>query len=219
MMKCTELAKMGNKSVVEIRDTETDQVKKYVVCADFNNAKKYGNKWSYGEYFNVEPTLGLKQEQMLKAAMFDLYGIEDPNDNMPTYDRLIELIREILAIVPIEDISETLKNSLNMTEEEAEFFGVKDKLFKRKYKIVDVTFRREQEITVKVVMPEDEDDYNAENYVENQDYLDDCADIESDDWYCDGYELYQGDMDEDEADDFIGRHEVWNGDDFPDYIN
>ena len=106
-----------------------------------------------------------------------------------------------------------------MTEEEAEFFGVKDKLFKRKYKIVDVTFRREQEITVKVVMPEDEDDYNAENYVENQDYLDDCADIESDDWYCDGYELYQGDMDEDEADDFIGRHEVWNGDDFPDYIN
>ena len=30
---------------------------------------------------------------------------------------------------------------------------------------------------------------------------------------------YDIDMDEDEADDFIGRHEVWNGDDFPDYIN
>ena len=42
MMKCTELAKKGNRSLVEIMNADTERIEKYVVCSNFDNAKAYG---------------------------------------------------------------------------------------------------------------------------------------------------------------------------------
>lgn len=214
MMKCTELLKNTNKSLVEIRNTETDKIEKYVVCSDFDNAKAYGNKWNAGEYYNVNESLGLYQQDMLRAAVFDLYGIKEPN--VP-YARVMEFAKAFFNNMDIDDdMKDILKDSYNITKTEAEEFGIKDKLFPRKYKIVEVNFTRTQEVTINVIMPDDEPTENVEDYIDCYDYLEDCNSLESYDWECDDWSVVQDDMDEDDVNHFIRYDDnVWNGDEFP----
>ena len=214
MMKCTELLKNTNKSLVEIRNTETDKIEKYVVCSDFDNAKAYGNKWNAGEYYNVNESLGLYQQDMLRAAVFDLYDIKEPN--VP-YARVMEFAKVFFNNMDIDDdMKDILKDNYNITKTEAEEFGIKDKLFPRKYKIVKVNFTRTQEVTVNVIMPDDEPTENVEDYIDCYDYLEDCNSLESYDWECDDWSVVQDDMDENDVNHFIRcDNNVWNGDEFP----
>ena len=217
MMKCTELLKNTNKSLVEIRNMETDKIANYVVCTNFDNSKAYGNKWDSGEYYTINDALGLYQQDMLRAAVFDLYGIKEPK--IP-YDRVMEFARAFFNNMDIDDEqADYLKDEYNITEKEAEEFGIKDKLFPRKYKIVTATFTRSQEVTINVIMPNDEPDDNVDNYVDSYDYLEDCPSLESYDWDFENYNVEQTDMDKDEVEQFIRYNDdVWNADDFPEGI-
>ena len=213
MMRCTELVKNANKSVVEIRNMETDKIVKYVVCSNFDNSKAYGNKWDSGEYYSINDAVGLHQQDMLRAAIFDLYGIKEPK--IP-YDRAMEFARAFFNNMDIDDEqAETLKDIYHITEIEAEEFGIKDKLFARKYKVVEVYFKRTQYATVKVIMPEDVENYEAEDYVENQCYLEEN---ESDDWECEDYNVLLNDLSEGDIKRDYDLDEIWNGCDFPDNI-
>lgn len=215
MMRCTELAKNGDRSVVEIRNMETDKVTQYVVCHNFDNSKTYGNKWDWGNYYNVDEGFGLYQPNMLRAAIFDLYDIKE---SAVSYKRAMEFARAFFNNMDIDsEQADTLKSIYEITEDEAEEFGIKDKLFPRKYKIVDVTFTRQQQITVKVVMPDDEESYNAEEYVENRCYLDDY-DAESEDWECEDCNDCRTGLTEEEVNSYVDLDEIWNGCDFPDSI-
>ena len=217
MMKCTELVKNANKSVVEIRNMETDKIANYVVCTNFDNSKAYGNKWDSGEYYTINDALGLYQQDMLRAAIFDLYGIKEPKIS---YDRAMEFARAFFNNMDIdEEQAETLKDIYHITETEAEEFGIKDKLFARKYKIVSATLTRTQEVTINVIMPNDVPDDEVDNYIDSYDYLEDCPRLDSYDWDFDNYSVEQTDMDEDEVNSFIRYNDdVWNADDFPDRI-
>ena len=215
MMKCTELVKDANRSVVEIRNMETDKIVKYVVCSNFDNSKAYGNKWDSGEYYNVNDAVGLYQQNMLRAAIFDLYDIKEPKIS---YDRVMEFARAFFNNMDIDDEqAEILKDEYHITETEAEEFGIKDKLFARKYKVVEATFVRTQRVTIKTIMPEEEDEDCVDNYIENQDYLDDYAD-DCDDWELDDYSVVESDMSENEVENRYDFNDLWNSCDFPDGI-
>ena len=217
MMKCTELAKNGNKSVVEIRNMETGKIARYVVCSDFDNSKAYGSKWHAGVFYEVEECLGLYQQDALKSAIFDLYDIKEPKIS---YDRVMEFAKAFFNNMDIdEEQAETLKDIYHITETEAEEFGIKDKLFARKYKIVEATFVRTQRVTVKTIMPEEEDENCVDNYVENQEYLDDYIDdCDCDDWELDDYSVDEDGLSEDEIKSRYDFDELWNSCDFPDGI-
>lgn len=216
MMKCTELVKDANRSVVEIRNMETDKIVKYVVCSDFDNSKAYGSKWNTGEYYNVEEPLGLYQQDMLRAAIFDLYGIKEPK---VSYDRLIELAKAFLSNMDVDDddVAELLRDKYHITETEAEEFGIKDKLFARKYKVVEATFVRTQRVTVKTIMPEEGDEGYVDDYIENQEYLDDYID-DCDDWELDDYSVVESELSENEVENRHDFNDLWNSCDFPDGI-
>ena len=215
-MKCTELAKNGNKSVVEIRNMETDKIANYVVCTNFDNSKAYGNKWDSGEYYCINDALGLYQQDMLRAAIFDLYGIKEPK--VP-YDRVMEFARAFFNNMDIdEEQAETLKDIYHITETEAEEFGIKEKIFPRKYKVVEATFVRTQRVTVKTIMPEEEYEGNVDEYVENQSYLEDSYTDDCDDWELDDYSVDEDGLSEDEIKSRYDFDELWNSCDFPDGI-
>lgn len=218
MNKCTELAKLGNRSVVEVRRTDTDKVVQYVVCSNFNNSKMWGSKWDWGHYFDVwENDVA---EIQLRNAMMYLYGMDESEIS---FDRAKELAKtffnELHDIYDSEgdNSNERLREYLmhnNITEDEAEFFGVKDLMFQKKYKVVDVTFERIQRVIVKVVMPDDEDECNAEDYVENRDYLDDTPYVENNDWECDYYSIDRNDLSAEDYERMYDRDDIWNDCDF-----
>ena len=217
MKKCTELARFNGRSVVEVRRIDTDAVVQYVVCSNFNNSKAFGSKWDWGHYFNIYG--GDTTEIQLRNAMMYLYGMDESEIS---FDRAKELskkfldyIRDINADIE-EEYMKDFKEDYKITEDEAEFFGIKDVLFPKKYKIVDVTLVRQQTVTVKVVMPQDVDDSDATYYVENRNDLDDCYDIENEDWEVDDYQIEREDLTKDDCHDMYDSDEIWNDDDFED---
>ena len=218
MKKCTELAKLGNRSVVEVRRTDTDAIVQYVVCSNFNNSKAFGSKWDWGHYYDVWGND--VAEIQLRNAMMDLYGMDE---SQISFDRAKELAKlffdELHDIYDSDGVNsdERLREYLihnNITEDESEFFGVKDIMFQKKYKVVDVTFERKQRVTVKVVMPDDEDECNAEDYVENPNYLEDDPSIENDDWEYDYCSIDRNDLSAEDYERIYDRDEIWNDCDF-----
>lgn len=212
MMKCTELAKLGERSVVEIRDMDTDNVIKYVVCTNFDNGKAYGSKWDWEHYFEIYGNE--TKELQLRNAMLYLYGI---NESAISFDRAVELskafLKEIRSEADEEDVKEFLAAN-NLTEDEAELFGVKDMLFPKKYKVVEVTFEQTRHVTVKVVMPDDEDTYSAEYYVDNKYDLSDSDDIEEDDWEVENCSVDSSDLTKEDYHDMYCSDEIWNDENF-----
>ena len=210
MMKCTELANFKDRYVVEIRDTESNQVKKYVVCHNFDNSKAYGNKWDTGTYFDI--AYEFTQEEQLKAAMMFLYGIEE---HKISYERMEEFARDFLGQLDLDDdLSEYLREDMNMTEAEAEYFGIKDQVFPKKFKIVKCTMVRRQEVKIKVVIPNDEDEYDAENYIENESYLEDDYNLEASDWEVESCYVDSEDLSEDDIKNNYDSDDIWNYEDF-----
>ena len=216
MMKCTELAKKGNRSLVEIINTDTERIEKYVVCSNFNNAKAYGNKWDWGTYFDINS--GDNPEEKLEKAIRNLYDMDDKRE-IP-YNRMTELAKGFLnEIIDNDGDGDYLKDmleSFKITEDEAEFFNVKDIVFPKLFKIVNVTLKREQYVTVKVVMPEDEDVWSADDYIENKDYLDDDPDIESEEWEFGDYGIEVDEISKDEFKSRYNNDTVWNAVDIDD---
>lgn len=210
--KCTELIKKDNRSVVEVKDMDTGKVLSYVVCYDFDNSKAYGNKWSESKTFAVQSYS--KPEEILEKAIRELYGI---NETPISFERLVELTKAVIAeledyVADDEDFVDIF-NNIKITEDEADVLNIKDKVFPRLFKIVNVTFKREQYVTVKVVMPDDEDVWSAEEYVENRDYLEDDPDIESEDWEFDDYGIEEEKISKEYFKSRYDNDTVWNADD------
>ena len=213
MMKCTELLKKDNKSLVEVRDMDTNSIQKYVVCVDFDNSKAYGNKWSTSKTFMIYDQ---NTEYMLEKAVKYLYGIDETSISFERLEKFAKgFLKELQENEDDDDIADMLK-SFDITEDEAEFFDVKDIAFPKLYKIVNVTFRRTQYATVAVVMPDDEDVWSADEYVENKEYLDDLPDMDADDWEYDDYGIEREGMTKEEFNARYSNDEVWNADDIDD---
>ena len=214
MMKCTELLKKDNKSLVEVRDMDTNSIQKYVVCVDFDNSKAYGNKWSTSKTFMIYDQ---NTEYMLEKAVKYLYGIDETSISFERLETFAKgFLKELIENENDGDYITDMLKSFDITEDEAEFFDVKDIVFPKLYKIVNVTFRRTQYATVAVVMPDDEDVWSADEYVENKEYLDDLPDMDADDWEYDDYGIEREGMTKEEFNARYSNDEVWNADDIDD---
>ena len=217
MMKCTELAKKGNRSLVEIVNTDTERIEKYVVCSNFDNAKAYGNKWDWGTYFDINS--GDNPEEKLEKAIRNLYDMDEGNKKI-SYDRMSELAKMFLIQLReyIDDDDEFRDVLINegITETDADFFDIRDMVFPPLYKVINATFKREQFVTIQVVMPNDVNEWNADEYVENTEYLEDSADLESEEWELDDYGVEEEDLTKEEFNSRYSSDTVWNADDIDD---
>ena len=86
-------------------------------------------------------------------------------------------------------------------------------VFPKLYKVVNITFRRTQYATVAVVMPDYEDVWSADEYVENKEYLEDGIDVDSEDWEYDDYGIEEGEMTKEYFKKHYDNFTVWNADD------
>lgn len=203
MKKCKVLATYQGRSLVEISNFETKEILKYVVCSHFNNAKRFGEKWDWGHYFERWNYDSL--EKCLRAAMLYLYDIEQ-SDIIP-YARMSELatlFKDGLLADDEESALEYFDNTCEMTEEEKKYFGIETD---KKLKIVEVKLERTQTSKIKVVMPIDEPDYRAFDYAEDIDLY-----LEADDNGCWEYieseqvdEVSKSELKEEYTDE-----EIWN---------
>ena len=214
MMKCTELAKKGNRSLVEIMNADTERIEKYVVCSNFDNAKAYGSKWDWGTYFDVNN--GDDPEEKLERAIRYFYDMQEDKREI-SYDRMTDLAKAFLTqLREYVDDNEELRDVLigeGMTESEADFFGIRDIVFPKLFKVINATLKREQYVTIQVVIPNDESEWSADDYIENKDYLEDAADIESEEWELDDYGVEEDDITKDEFKSKYDADTVWNADD------
>jgi len=217
MMKCTELAKKGNRSLVEIVNTDTERIEKYVVCSNFDNAKAYGNKWDWGTYFDVNS--GDNPEEKLEKAIRNLYDMDEGNKKI-SYDRMSELAKifliQLREYVDDDDEFRDLLINAGITETDADFFNISDVVFPPLYKVINATFKREQFVTIQVVIPNDVNEWNADEYVENTEYFEDSADLESEEWELDDYGVEEEDLTKEEFNSRYSSDTVWNADDIDD---
>ena len=191
-----EIIKHNSKSLVEIK---TDgEIKKYVVCTNYDPSKEYGNQWDAGYYFDVWGNT--TAENMLKAAVMYLYGIK-PEPSI-SYERMTEIAKKavgnLMRRLNKEDIIPILREHMGITEAEAEKFDIKDELYPQRYKVVEVTLTRRQTAHISVVMPDDEDTDNVEDYIE--DYSEICSQ-EDEDWEVDDTDIYDSNLTQEEVED------------------
>lgn len=164
MKQCKVLATYQGRSLVEISNYETKEILKYVVCSHFNNAKRFGEKWDWGHYFERWSFDSL--EKCLKAAMMYLYNI-DTQSEVISYSRLTELATLFKDGLLADDEEQAMiyfDETCEMTEEEKEYFGIKTD---KKLKIIEIELERTQTAKIKVAIPIDESDYSAIDYAEN----------------------------------------------------
>jgi len=172
-MVTKEILKYGDRSVVEVRD-DLGQIKKYVTCTNYDATKEYGNQWIWGHYYDVWENG--KEEEMLKGAIMELYEVktEEKNQTIPPI-RMQEIAEKVIAYIKnnldTDDVKDYLEDA-ELTEEEAEYFGVKKILYPQNYKIVRVKLIRKQETEIRIAVPEDDEYYDAEDYIPEMNYLD-----------------------------------------------
>lgn len=172
-MVTKEIIKYGDRSVVEVRD-DLGQIKKYVTCTNYDATKEYGNQWIWGHYYDVWENG--KEEEMLKGAIMELYEVktEEKNQTIPPI-RMQEIAEKVISYIKsnldTDDVKDYLEDA-ELTEEEAEYFGVKKILYPKNYRIVRVKLVRKQETEVRIAIPEDDECYDAEDYIPEMNYLD-----------------------------------------------
>lgn len=85
----------------------------------------------------------------------------------------------------------------------------------KKYKIVKATVKKTIYKDVYVAMPEDENDYNVNEYLDNLDNLDNDYPDDEEEWEIDDYEVDEEGLTESEVNN-RSQDEIWNYDDFAD---
>lgn len=199
-----ELLRYKCRSLVEILD-ENGNTTKFVVCSCFNEKKPMGEKWQWGHYFEL---WNGTREEMMKAATMYLYDIESKTIPYSRLEELATKFKDGLLEDDKDEAMEYFKGKCEMTPKELEFFGLKED----KFKLVEVTMTRQLKTKIKVIMPEDEDDYNVDDYIDNTNYL------EGDDFYNDDWEVEYVEVDKyglsTEDCSRYSNEEVWNVDDY-----
>ena len=205
--KCVELLKYNGKSLVEVRFVQTNELKEYVVCSDFNNAKAYGNKWSNGTYFTP---YGGDEEEQLKAATMYLYNIKEPS--IP-YERMSEIATRLKDELMAGDKASTvdfMKNEIELSREEARYFELEDELYPPEYDVYEVEMKREQKCTIKVVVPKGKDPYYLDDYIDSY-YMEADWDGEGE-WEVDDYDEYEMGISKEYFKDNYNEETCWNAD-------
>ena len=175
-----EVLKNGIKSLVEViryneelegyLRKESEETVKFVVCKDYDGSKAYGSQWdnwSAESWSTTYRTVDAARE----SAVRYLYGIVEP---IVSNERLTEITKMLIDKAyenyDEEFVNGYLKEDFNINEGEADFLGIKERLFPKRYKIVEYAVRRECTFIFKgkVAIPQDADDDDI------LDYIDDC---------------------------------------------
>lgn len=85
----------------------------------------------------------------------------------------------------------------------------------KKYKIVKTTLKKTIYKEIYVAMPDDENEYNVDNYCGDLSNLDNDYPDDEEDWEIDDYEVDEDDLTEAEVNS-RGQGEIWNYNDFAD---
>lgn len=215
MDKTREIIRYGQRSVVEIENE--GKVIKYVTVTNYDGSKEIGSRWDWGHYYDI--CGDVTQEEALKKAILDLYNIENPLNNLfkekDAHDRTkIIASNAIAALVEnlAEDDKKAILERLELTEDEAELYDVKEILYPTLYNVIEVKLIREQRATVKIVVPSDKDVdvYNADDYI---DYIDNVEPDEDGDWEVDDIDTEEKNVSREKIEENYSGEDIWNYDD------
>lgn len=216
MDKTREIVRYGQRSVVEIENE--GRVIKYAAVTNYDESKEIGSRWDWGHYYDIYGDV--TQEEALKKAILDLYNIEeDLKDNLlkekVAHDRTKTIASNAIAAL-VENLAEDDKKSvleyLKLTKDEAELYDVKEILYPTLYNVIEVKLIRQQEATVKIVVPSDRDVsvYDADDYI---DYIDNIEPDENGDWEVDDLDVEEENISEEKFRENYNEEMVWNFDD------
>jgi len=212
MDKTREIVKYGQRSVVEIENE--GRVIKYAAVTNYDETKEIGSRWDWGHYYDIYGDV--TQEEALKKAILNLYNIENPLSNLlkekDAHDRTkIIASNAIAALVEnlAEDDKKAILEQLELTKDEAELYDVKEILYPTSYNVIEVKLVRQQEATVKIVVPSDRDVnvYNADDYI---DYIDNIEPDENGDWEVDDLDVEEENISEEKFRENYNEEMVWN---------
>ena len=213
MVETRELLKYKDRSLVEIKIDGV--IKKYVVCRNYDPTKEYGNQWDSGSYFDVWGNT--TAENMCRTATLFLYDIKESNPPIP-YERTMKLAKEFAELYLEEndddgvidgDVVDYLINNLEITKTEAEVLGIADKLYPKKYDIVEVIMERTQRAKLWAVVPAGTNPgiYDVDEYIRGYDYIE--AEDE-DDWEITDVDTVKEDLDKEDVKERYSEEEIWN---------
>lgn len=98
--------------VVRVREDET--VIEYVVCSHYNSQAPEGQRWDYGHYFHDIPHALVYYNEAIIV-------------NRPSYDRLAELARQLIAKLVDDDWGAAIEyftEDCEMTDNEMNYFEI-----------------------------------------------------------------------------------------------
>lgn len=215
MDKTREIVRYGQRSVVEIENK--GRVINYAAVTNYDESKEIGSRWDWGHYYDIYEDV--PQEEALKKAILDLYDIENPLNNLfkekDAHDRTKTIASNAIAALVenlAEDDKKTILEQLKLTKDEAELYDVKEILYPTSYNVIEVKLVRQQEATVKIVVPSDKDVdvYNADDYI---DYIDNIEPDENGDWEVDDLDVEEESISEEKFRENYNEEMVWNFDD------
>lgn len=202
-----EIMKIDKYTLIQYKKGGFDE---WCVCYDYDPITR---EWASGTYcFGQVQALA---EMLSKVNPSYLKSKEERDCGIP-YARMSEIASKCIDGLLEDDEEqaiEYLKKECDLSRDEAEYFGCKDKLFKKLYKIVEVTFTRREKATVKVAIPQDEDSYNADDYVDCRYNLE--PDSDDYDWDYKDHDDWEEEL---TAEDIRERYdgEIWNWETFED---
>lgn len=177
---------------------------------EWNIAFQYNpetREWANGNYaYSLEGALATMLSKMkskkLKSDSEIISGI--------SYDRLSEIASKLCDGLFTDDEDSAIeycKDTIEMTEDESDYFGIKDKLYEKKYKIVECEMIRTQKAKIKVAIPIDCNTYDVGDYIEN---LEDLEEENSEDWEIDTYDKAVSEIGKNALENNYDECEIWN---------
>lgn len=184
-------------------------MREWCICLDYD---QHTREWASGTYCYT--SLQAISEFVSKVNPNLVKSQDEINSGIP-YFRMSEIASKVIDGLyddGEEAATEYLKEELELNREEADYFGIREMLFPKLYKIVEVVFKRTQKATVKVAIPQDVDSACAFEYIGNEYALEPDGDDfgwDYDDEYFDYDEILDS-----ESVRRLYRDVIWNFDDF-----
>lgn len=171
------------------------------ICSDVLNAKEdEAMEMNREKIIELVKALGITAEEL---------GIKPEIKTITEKDT--QFIHEVSQMIIGMDIEEEARDNIN--EKYWDDLGIRPE---KKYKVVGVKVKKEIYKEIKVVMPDDEDSGNVENYIGNMDYLDNDYPDDEEDWEIDDYDTLKEELTAKEICYHYNTDDIWNYNDFED---
>lgn len=188
-------------------------LREWCVCYKYDSTLL---EWENGTYCYT--SVEAITEFVRKVNPYIIKSNEERNSEI-SYSRMSEIASLCIGGLLEDDVetaSAYMREECAMSEDEAKWFGIEDKLFPKRYKIVQACMTRTQEVKVYVAIPQEADIRDTEDYLDMYNFEVCDYDIDSNDWEIDeiGSDVVREDFTATDVLNFNSKYDIYNIDDF-----